>query len=606
MTGNRPPLGFSILTAFQLCVLALGVFLQNLRDRDPVWFWIALGVGVVLGGTWALVYRRFLLDVLVSRRSAALALGLALLAGLVPMVLVQEGALERRGIVERGFATRGRPPVYAAGTQSGAFGKHVAVVCLRATGGDTSDEFVEAWTAQHFDGLYRVWTFARMFRLFDVVTSWWFAFLLVLIGAHVVARTWERAPWTPRDLGHAVLAAAVVVLLGGLLVDRWVGHEGEIHFEHGRVAGRVESKFADAPNQRFVHLPFRLFLERVTAPHEHFVAVTHDGGETTFPAALGATHAVAGSEVVVHAFDPDPEGPDPRDVQARVRAALEIAELSGVDAGGPLVAVVVRAAEAAARGEAGADREAAAAVNAIDRMIAASGGRIEGFLDATLQASFDGARRGTDGPVSFAEADLEIRRGEASVRKTLRVGAEALTGADGVAVELVARIDDAAATRTLTVVSHEGHRVASASLSGDDVMERDGFRFAAWQTGVDPRDGRLVTTVRAYTHPARRLVLLGAAVLAIGVLWWSVTRGRFAVLESVFVALLVYACITAFRADARGAYTLWTEYEAAALPFAALILGGVELRSVEGWRGRRGVVALAVGFLVYLLAYLAH
>jgi len=127
------------------------------------------------------------------------------------------------------------------------------------------------WT-EHF-GLYDVWSWTRRLHLFDIFESWWFYFLLGLIGVNVVVGTFARAPWNLRDFGIVVTHSGIIIILSGALVDRIVAKEGYIHFTYGKPGQETATRIKDEKTRTYSHLPFLVRLDRFATEYYHELLV---------------------------------------------------------------------------------------------------------------------------------------------------------------------------------------------------------------------------------------------------------------------------------------------------------------------------------------------
>ncbi len=650
MDRERPQLPLSLLFAFHLCVVALGIFLQNLGDRGAMWLVVGGIATALVGGWWAFLYRAFVADVLVSRRSAGVILGILAAAGIAMAVIPQGASLRAAGYVEPGLPQAGARPVFLAETQSGGFALRIArlrgamfgnepTVGLSESeaaefdqrvatfGADAAqawrtehmrqkrvrlrDEIDQGWAAHHFESLYSAWRILRIFRLYEIAQSWWFVFLLLVLALHACARLWMQLPFARANLGWTLGVAGLLTLLCGLAVDRCVGRYGTVALDHERMTHRIESKITDLAHNRFVHLPYRLHLTHSSFRHRLRLRVSKlGGGKVAFsqvaPARAGDVHKIEDGAITLTVLKiaEQPEGVDPREVQARVRTVLGAVTAAGGNSSGPLVSVVVRGVEAQLRGEKNAAALVARAIGAVDDTLAQSG-RSLGYLDATVQAAFDPSRPGLDGARCRTAVDIEWKKGETTQRATLVVGGEP-AGFDGdaqdprFAAELEAELLDDGAQRAFAVVDHFDHRLAVIDGAGDASFARGGVTFAPAATGVDPRDGRLVTTLTARIAPGRWLVLLGATLLGLGALFWCWFGRRWTWSDLLATAGLLTMVVLLWHAHRQGHYAAWSPLAAIGLVATVWTVGLVQGTS------RRRVWMFAAGLGACALAYAAH
>ncbi len=107
---NRTPLGFGIILAFHLCVLAAGVLLQNLYiHASPFVFGVAANAAVTAAIVGAFFGRAFLWDVLRGFKSAAVLLTLLAASCIMGTLFIQDLDLRRVNVFEspEGFAKGG-------------------------------------------------------------------------------------------------------------------------------------------------------------------------------------------------------------------------------------------------------------------------------------------------------------------------------------------------------------------------------------------------------------------------------------------------------------------------------------------------------------------
>jgi hypothetical protein len=330
---NRSPLGFASITLFHLCILALGVILQNLFEGESKGLaTVVLVVLLVLAAPVGYLYRKFLWDVFRSFKSAGVLLSLLVLACILGTVIIQDLDLRRNGVFEPGtpdeetgvppFDNRNQFTRFALAQSHGllwlfpnAERKRLmeekvklsefeeAQVELRATAFGSKaarsmrDQLLAAkrrqveelttsnYARRHQEGLYAFFNFTRRLHLFDIFESLWFYFLLALIAINNIVGTIARAPWNARDFGVVITHAGVLIVLAGALLDVMKAKEGYIQYvAGGPPESRTKSAIYDQKNKLETNLPFAVRLDRFATEYFHELRVErydwsrrHDG-----------------------------------------------------------------------------------------------------------------------------------------------------------------------------------------------------------------------------------------------------------------------------------------------------------------------------------------
>ena len=339
--GNRSPLGFPSILLFHLCILAVGVLLQNAFERSDRVFYLVLGAGIGLGIAGGMIYRGFLWDVFRSFKSAGALITLLCVSCILGTFIIQDLDLRRAGIFQEGpppatptsFDEKSQARQFAIAESHGwlwlnpteertrltkekvvlsdvqkaqvalreqAFGKTAAASfekgVLASKQRHVNEMTTQNYAREHWDGLYTAFLWCRKLRLFDIFEAWWFYMLLGLIGINVIVGTFARAPWSKRDFGVAVTHAGILIILSGAALDRIVAKEGYIHYVYGDPAKEVASKIKDDKNQTYHHLPFRVKLERFATEYYHELLVRRiDWSRRADGSAWGTSNGHTGS-----------------------------------------------------------------------------------------------------------------------------------------------------------------------------------------------------------------------------------------------------------------------------------------------------------------------
>ena len=328
--GNRSPLGFGVIALFHLCLLAGGVFLQNVYERySGGAFLLALICAASALLAVAFLAPRFYWDIFRGFKSAAILLTLLVLSCILGTLIIQDLDLRRDGVFESGVVAPGEKPVFSDKNQftrfalaeshawlwifpneerrealekvklsetdklqvalrKEAFGERAARAYEQAILGSQRRHEAQRTTSNfasdNQEFFYSLFLLVRQLHLFDIFESWWFYILLGLIGLNVIVGTMVRAPWNVRDAGIAITHSGILIILAGALLDLIVAKEGYIHFTYGRPELQVSSAIYDQKTRTETELPFRVYLERFATEYYHELMVErvdwsrrHDG-----------------------------------------------------------------------------------------------------------------------------------------------------------------------------------------------------------------------------------------------------------------------------------------------------------------------------------------
>jgi len=69
---------------------------------------------------------------------------------------------------------------------------------------------------------------------FGIYSTWWFAGLGWLLALNVICAALVRFPWQRRHLGFVITHLGILLLLGGCLLGRWYGVQGQVPVFEGR------------------------------------------------------------------------------------------------------------------------------------------------------------------------------------------------------------------------------------------------------------------------------------------------------------------------------------------------------------------------------------